>query len=114
MHSFLEKGIVEAQIDNNKTGSDLVEFATDHAIESGAEDVTILEENILQFTCGKTNLNVVVQQLEKFGYKILEASVEYIPVLQQNLSDTDLEICKKLYDKLETFPEVIRLSDNIA
>lgn len=42
------------------------------------------------------------------------AEVEYIPQKLQNLQDDELEVCKNLYDKLESIPEVVRLVDNIA
>lgn len=114
MHLFEEKGIIIADVSGKGESEGLVEVATDHAIETGAEDVKALPEGCLEFVCGATNLNKVVGGLEKFDYKILSASVEYIPVKVQELNEEDLQICAKMYEKLEALPEVVRLSDNIA
>ncbi|KAJ8957932.1 hypothetical protein NQ318_001929 [Aromia moschata] len=92
---------------------DLLEQATEHAIESGAEDVRIIEDSV-QFVCGKTNLGQVVQGLERLSYEVTSASVEYIPLKEQALTDSDLDVCRSLYKKLESLPEVVRISDNIA
>lgn len=114
MHSFEEKGVILTDPQTDKSGDELLEVATEHAIEAGAEEVKVLEDNSLEFHCAKTSFGQVVQELEKSGYKITSASIEYTPVQYQNLNDSELEICKKLYDKLEALPEVVRLSDNIA
>lgn len=104
-----------AEVDESKSTEEVLELATDHAIEAGAEDVKRQEpEGTLQFICGATNLKKVVTGLEKFSYKITSASVDYVPLKFQELGDDDLKLCASLYDKLEALPEVVRLSDNIA
>ncbi|CAG9832493.1 unnamed protein product [Diabrotica balteata] len=100
--------------DGGKPEEEILEKATDHAIESGAEDVKVIENNLVQFSCGKSNLNQVVGELEKLGYKITSAEVEYVPFNLQPLQDSELEVCQKLFDKLENVPEVVRIVDNIA
>ncbi|XP_056630941.1 translational activator of cytochrome c oxidase 1 [Diorhabda sublineata] len=116
LHLFDEKGRIEAEHQSmiNKSQGEILELATDHAIESGAEDVTVIENNLLQFTCGKTNLTRVVTELEKIGYKVNSAEIEYVPLKLQDLQDFELDHCQKLYEKLENLPEVVRLVDNIA
>ncbi|XP_044260411.1 translational activator of cytochrome c oxidase 1 [Tribolium madens] len=106
MHLFEEKGVIVAEMSE-------LEEATDHAIEVGAEDVKDTG-GYLEFTCGASSLNKVVSGLEKFNYRIKSASVEFIPLKVQELSDEDLKICASLYEKLEGLSEVVRLSDNIA
>ncbi|KAG5888305.1 hypothetical protein JTB14_022193 [Gonioctena quinquepunctata] len=115
-HLFEEKGVIEANYPTEESVSEeeILENATNHAIESGAEDVKVTEKNIVEFACGKTNLNKVVNELEKTGYKIINAEVEYTPLKTLALQDADLEMCASLYEKLENFPDVVRLSDNIA
>lgn len=114
MYCFQEKGIIEVAVDSEKPEDELLETSTEHAIEAGAEDVKFIVKNVLQFSCGKSNLSSVVAELEKLGYKITNASVEYIPIKYQNVQDSDLETCQSLYQKLEALPEVVRLFDNIA
>lgn len=113
IHYFSEKGIIEASVESDKTEAEVLETSTEHAIEAGAEDVKFIEKDVLEFTCGKTNFSQVVTALENIGYKILSASIEYIPIKYQHLQDSDLETCKSLYSKLEALPEVVRLSNNI-
>lgn len=97
-----------------KSEDDVIEAATEHAIISGAEDVKIVE-GLLEFTCGKTNLKRVQEALEKeCNYAIRSASVEFVPLKLQQLTDEELELCAKMYEKLEALPEVVRISDNIA
>ncbi|XP_028130808.1 translational activator of cytochrome c oxidase 1 [Diabrotica virgifera virgifera] len=116
LHLFEEKGQIEAehQALAGKPEEEILEKATDHAIESGAEDVKVIENSLVQFSCGKSNLNQVVGELEKMGYKVTSAEVEYVPFNLQPLQDSELEVCQKLFDKLESVPEVVRLVDNIA
>ncbi|XP_018569002.1 translational activator of cytochrome c oxidase 1 [Anoplophora glabripennis] len=113
-HLFEEKGIIETEIPDqsvNKEG--ILDTATGHAIESGAEDVKLIDD-VLEFSCGKTSLSQVVRALEQLNYKIVSASVEYIPLKAQTLQESDLALYRSLYEKLENLPEVVRLSDNIA
>lgn len=114
---FEEKGVIITDIlptDTNKSEQEIVEAATEHAIISGSEDVT-LAEGFLEFTCGKTNLKKVQEVLEnECKYTIRSASVEYIPLKLATLTDEEMELCKKLYEKLEALPEVVRISDNVA
>lgn len=115
---FEEKGLIDVVLPTDfkgKTEETVLEAATDHAIESGAEDVRVLEENdSLQFICGASNLNSVVADLEKLQYKVSNAAIEFIPLKMQALQDEELKVAEKLYEKLQALPEVTKLSDNIA
>ncbi|CAH1164074.1 unnamed protein product [Phaedon cochleariae] len=119
-HLFHEKALIEAEFPIDNSGDkqisevDLLEQATEHAILSGAEDVSIMENNTMEFTCAETSLQNVVLELEKIGYKVASAGVEYLPLKFQKLQDSELELCGRLYEKLENLSEVVRLSDNIA
>lgn len=100
--------------EKDKKEEEIVEIATEHAIISGAEDVKFFD-GMLEFTCGKSNLKKVVEALEnEFKYTVNSASVEYIPLKVTDLTDEDLELCSKMYEKLEALPEVVKISDNIA
>lgn len=118
IHLFEEKGLIDVVLPTDfkgKTEETVLEAATDHAIESGAEDVRVLEENdSLQFICGASNLNSVVADLEKLQYKVSNAAIEFIPLKMQALQDEELKVAEKLYEKLQALPEVTKLSDNIA
>lgn len=115
---FEEKGVVIAEIlptEKNKQEEEIIETATEHAIISGAEDVKISENEFLEFTCAKTSLKKVQDALEnECKYVIRSASVEFIPLKLATLTDEELEMCGKLYEKLEALPEIVKISDNIA
>lgn len=111
---FTEKGIIEAEFKASEDSSEALEKATDDAIEVGAEDVVAIENNILQFLCGHTNLRSVTTGLEGRGYNVLSATIEYLPLQYQKLNDKDMETYEKLHEKLEKVPEVVRIINNIA
>ncbi|KAF2887834.1 hypothetical protein ILUMI_05374 [Ignelater luminosus] len=117
-HLFEHKGIIEAQLPlqkENVTNEGILEIATNDAVECEAEDVKLLEETkTLQFLCDPIMFMQVQKKLEDLNYTIVMASVEYIPKLQVALSDSDLELCSNLFEKLENIDEVIKLHDNIA
>jgi transcriptional/translational regulatory protein YebC/TACO1 len=69
---------------------------------------------VLQFVCAPVVLNKVRGKLEKLQYNIKAANFEFIPKRQITLSDADLEAVRKLCDKLEDDPDVVRLYDNIV
>ncbi|KAK9874249.1 hypothetical protein WA026_002604 [Henosepilachna vigintioctopunctata] len=112
---FEEKGIIEAeiQLDSLKNKEQILEKATDDAIEAGAEEVTDIGDNVLQFICGSTNLKLVTQCLEKSGYNIISATIEYIPLKSQSMSENQMDAYNNLYEKLSKLPGVIRICDNI-
>lgn len=115
MHFFDEKGIIIVDpLEGNKPEEDVLEIATEHAIESGAEDVQVLEDGYIEFICSTGVFNKVQEALAKLNYKINSASIEFIPNKVQTLSDTDLEICSNLVSKLENHPEIVRVFNNVA
>nr|CAI5820775.1 unnamed protein product [Callosobruchus analis] len=92
----------------------MLEVATSHAIESGAEDVTILDSSTARFLCEISTMPKVIEALEKYGYMIISATEEWIAVQLHQLAEPDLIVVEALYKKLEALPEVVRLADNIA
>lgn len=115
IHLFEEKGIIEAENPNvsAKPNEQQLELATEHAIECNAEEVT-MEDDLFQFVCSKQNFPETQTLLEKLGYKILNASIDYVPMKMQEIGPTDVEIYEKLMKKLEEVPEVVRLFDNVG
>lgn len=86
----------------------------EHAIESGAEDVKLIDDNKFQFICEPKSLQNVQKKIEESKYKITSSEVEYIPNLVIDLSDRDLENLSNVYDKLEAQEEIIKIYDNIG
>lgn len=99
---------------DKKKSEDLLETATEDAIECGAEEVEMLEEGEIEFSCSPSAFQSVQRNLEQLNYKIVSATIDYIPNKLQTLSDSDLALCSSLYEKLENHPDVVRLYDNIG
>lgn len=106
-HLFEEKGIIETE--NKKQD---LERATEDAIEAGAEDVKLIEDQLQFISCANTFAKVQ-KNLFEMGYVIKNANIEYIPIKLQPLKESDMDICSNLYDKLENLQEVVKLHDNI-
>ena len=56
MHAFDERGFVEAIAPADLKSDDLLSVCTDHAIETGAEDIEVMDENsrlirVTRFSC---------------------------------------------------------------
>nr|CAI5820776.1 unnamed protein product [Callosobruchus analis] len=113
-HVFQEKGVIITEIQSKVSEEEMLEVATSHAIESGAEDVTILDSSTARFLCEISTMPKVIEALEKYGYMIISATEEWIAVQLHQLAEPDLIVVEALYKKLEALPEVVRLADNIA
>jgi len=115
IHLFMEKGIIEAEHPelSLKTKDEQLELATEHAIESNAEEVITADE-IFQFLCSKQQFPETQNLLEQLGYKIVYASVEYLPLKMAELGPTDMQIFEKLVKKIEEMPDVLRVFYNVS
>lgn len=116
-HLFEYKGIIETEVpetEMNKSVDKILEVATNVAIECEAEDVCMTEDNLLQFTCESQSFMSVQKHLERLRYNIITANLQYIPIRQVPLSDADIELCSKFFDKLKGMDDVVALYDNIA
>lgn len=115
MSSFHQKGVIETNIiEPEQKKEEILELATEHAIEAGAEDVKLISDDTLQFICESRNLKTVQISLENLKYKITSASVEYIPNVCVSLSDDDLERLSVMFDRLENCEDVVKVHDNIG
>lgn len=89
-----------------------------HAIEAGANDVEIEEDeehgSVFEFTTAPTNFFKVKNALEELKYKFVEAEVAYVPKTLVELEDADVEAANKLYLKLSDHAEVQKIFVNIA
>lgn len=112
-HLFEHKGVIETKAENAANLDVIVEKATEHAIEAGAEDVR-LEGETLQFICDPKAFMSVQNNLEQLGYKITYSNVDFVPIKLQSLTENEIDTCAVLYEKLEKIPEVVKLYDNIA
>lgn len=98
----------------NNAQTNILDTVTEHAIESGAEDVNVQDDGTIEFLCSPPAFNKVQVALVELNYKIISASLEYIPNKLQTVSESDLELCSRLFEKLENHQDVVKLYDNIG
>lgn len=87
---FDETGLIEV-VAPSKVGN-LLEAATDVAIESGAEDVEIIDEaeRRLLFVCNPQDMFVVNKRLADLGFSIEGTDFTFIPKVWKGTFDGDL------------------------
>ena len=74
--------------------------AESDAIEMGAEEVNLVDENILEFITGEYDLASVSKELTKAGYTCKEATISYIPNTETELGPMEAKTLQKLVDML--------------
>lgn len=91
------------------------ETCVDDGIEVGAEEVNRSEVEVdhYEFITDPKDMMQIKGKLEKKGYDVIRAEVEYIPAELAVLSPEELEGITALYAKIEAVPEVIQIYDNI-
>lgn len=129
---FDHKGVVSTEVKGN------LEEATDHAIQSDAEDVLeyvhgdTKEFQVIvatrkegeackisitflcfQFLCEPRSVFDVKKRLVDLGYVVISAEVQYIPHTRVPLNDGELENLQKLCDKLADMEEIVKMYDNV-
>jgi len=109
-HIFNYKGIIRV---GKLTANQTLEDATEHGIELGVEDVEDVEEDFLFITDPKDFYNIK-SAIDKLGYQTKESNLHYVPVIEANLSEDEMESASKLYHKLEEDPDVVKIHDNIV
>lgn len=121
MYQFQHKGVILCSQYNGVAASEeQLDETLVHAIETGAEDVTIRDSHpdygkVFEFiTEPDANFFKVKNALAKLNYTVVYSEVEYIPTNPVELSDEDLSKVSILCDKLMNHSEVLRLYDNIA
>jgi translational activator of cytochrome c oxidase 1 len=94
-----------------------LEEATDHAIEAGANDVTLqeVEEHgmVYEFTTAASGIHKIKGVLTGIGYECVSSEVIYSPKTRIELDDDDLKGAAQLCDKILEHPEVVNVYDNI-
>ncbi|XP_018335880.1 translational activator of cytochrome c oxidase 1-like isoform X1 [Agrilus planipennis] len=115
-HLFIQKGVIDIEITSSGgTHEEILENATDDALECEADDVEIVEEtNCLRFLCDPNHLDKVQKSLATKGYKIRSASIEYLPQKLVELTDSEIDQCSILLEKLENMENIVKVYDNIC
>lgn len=74
----------------------------------------ILKGFSFQFTCTADKVYLIKNKLQELGYEISSADREYVARTHVVLSDSDLKNMEIVFQKLEQFPEIVNIYDNIA
>uniref|UniRef100_A0A182QCT2 Transcriptional regulator n=1 Tax=Anopheles farauti TaxID=69004 RepID=A0A182QCT2_9DIPT len=115
MHAFDERGFVEAIPPPEVQSADLLSVCTDHAIETGAEDIEVMDENsrLIRFLCDPRDLDKVKKELEKLSYSVEHSEHAFFPKTTIKLNPEALEVYEKLKDKLKAIDGVEDIYDNV-
>ncbi|ODN05041.1 putative transcriptional regulatory protein [Orchesella cincta] len=120
LYMFDHKGILMcSDLEGNPASETLLDEATMHAIDVGADDVELHKDHpdfgtVLEFTTSPTAFWKVKTSLEELKYGIVHAEVCYVPKQFVELEDTELDAANKLYTKLSEHPDVANVHVNIA
>ena len=107
---FEKKGLIIADMKKDASFDD----AESDAIEVGAEEVNLLDDEVLEFITGEYDLVTVSNALGKAGYNCKEASISYIPLTQTDLNTMEANTLQKLVDMLMEEPCVISVHSSAA
>lgn len=111
---FDEKGLVEVLAPAAGEG-DLLEQATDVAIECGAEDVEVIDEKErrLIFVCHPQSIYAVGKKVTDMGYSIENTDFTFIPKSTVQTSEFDRDSYKVFYDKLKAYDGIEHIFHNM-
>eukprot|EP00092_Neocalanus_flemingeri_P052332 GFUD01061166.1.p1 GENE.GFUD01061166.1~~GFUD01061166.1.p1 ORF type:complete len:198 (-),score=62.24 GFUD01061166.1:175-723(-) len=95
---FEKKGVIVTDMKKSST----IDDAETDAIEVGAEEVNLIDEetNTLEFITGQNDLVIVCSELGKSGYNCKDASISYIPTTETSLNILEAKALEKLVDML--------------
>lgn len=114
-HLFDEQGYVEAILKTEVPKDELLSICTEHAIESGAEDVEVMNDDsrLLRFLCDPNDIDRVKSQLEKLEYSIEHSEHAFFPKSTIKLNPDATEAYEKLKEKLSAIDGVEDIYDNV-
>jgi len=108
--NFHFKGVVYSFVDGDAN----MDRALEAAIEAGAEDVQLNEEdNSYQFICDSKQVHAVKTSLTTLGFKVHDARQEFLPHTYVKLDLDTLSLASEMLDKLEVVEDVARVYSNV-
>uniref|UniRef100_A0A2M4AXI9 Putative transcriptional regulator n=2 Tax=Anopheles triannulatus TaxID=58253 RepID=A0A2M4AXI9_9DIPT len=115
MHAFDERGFIEAIPPPEVTSDQLDSVCTDHAIETGAEDVEVMDESnrLVRFLCEARVVDQVKKELEKLNYTVEHCEQAYFPKSTIKLNADAMLAYEKLKEKLKAMDGVEDIYDNV-
>ncbi|XP_014207420.1 translational activator of cytochrome c oxidase 1 [Copidosoma floridanum] len=109
---FQEKGVIITEVGNlsfDKALEDAIEVGAEEAEKGNYED-----KEFFQFTCSSNDIFKVRNQLEDRNYNVISSDVEYIPIVTVSLDEEQQKLVDKLYERLDTMEEVVKIYNNIV
>lgn len=115
MHGFDEKGFIEAIPPAEVQTEHLLSVCTDHAIDTGAEDIEVMDENnrLIRFLCDPRDLDKVKKELEKLNYNVEHCEHAFFPKSTVKLNPDAMQVYEKLKEKLKAMEGVEDIYDNV-
>jgi len=104
---FEQKGVIIAEVTKSFT-EDVLE---EDAIESGAEEVDLIsqEDKTVEFTTCPHDMAAVKTTLEERGYAILDAAVNFLPLMPASPREVDKKAAAALVESLENKPTIVNV-----
>ncbi|XP_035775073.1 probable transcriptional regulatory protein Teth514_1449 [Anopheles albimanus] len=115
MHAFDERGFIEAIPPSEVTSDQLESVCTDHAIETGAEDIEVMDESnrLVRFLCEARVVDKVKKELEKLNYSVEHCEQAFFPKSTIKLNADAMLAYEKLKEKLKAMDGVEDIYDNV-
>ncbi|XP_005186949.2 probable transcriptional regulatory protein Fnod_1106 [Musca domestica] len=116
-HLFEDFGLIQATADKTRlaAGESLEDKATEDAIESGAEDIEVIdnESGSVHFICKPEGINGVRKALENKGYVVNNTEHIFTPLNTVTLTPEEKADYQKFVDKLKEIQGIEDIYDNI-
>nr|XP_017099254.2 probable transcriptional regulatory protein CF0838 isoform X2 [Drosophila bipectinata] len=114
-HLFEDFGLIQAKFDTSKLvdGSSLEDKATNDAIELGAEEIEVVDNQQGVFLCSPIVLNSLANSLSKVGYNIDSSEHIYSPLNPVQLSAEEQKAYDVFIEKLRNIPGLEDIYDNV-
>ena len=109
-YMFERKGVIEVEKADGVDEDSLMEAG----MEAGMEDMTT-EDDVYVIYTSVDDFDAVQEAIEKAGFKVAEAEVEYLPSIESKPeNDSDIKSLKKLVAELEENDDVQKVTTNCS
>jgi YebC/PmpR family DNA-binding regulatory protein len=104
---FEKKGIIA--VEKSDSDDEVIELA----MECGAEEILDELDDVIVIETDPTQLNSLLNELEKLSINILESKIEMVASNEMELSDEDSEAIELLVEKLEDDDDIQNIYTNL-
>jgi len=105
---FQRKGLLQVRLSGNTEDSELA------LMESGLEDYSFLEENLVESICAPADLSAVSKRLSEAGLTVEEAKLGYVPLSPTRIdNDADMETLAQFFSLMEDSDDIQQIYSTI-